>query len=84
MFNSDTYTKRRDKLRENMDSGIALFLGNVDSPMNYPANPYHFRQDSDFLYFFGLDLQGLAGVVDIDSGEDFQNKISSTIYFIFT
>ena len=38
--------------------------------MNYLANPYHFRQDSDFLYFFGLDLQGLAGVMDFDSGED--------------
>jgi Xaa-Pro aminopeptidase len=39
--------------------------------MNYPANTYHFRQDSDFLYFFGLDLQGFAGVMDFDSGKDY-------------
>jgi Xaa-Pro aminopeptidase len=51
-------------------SGIALFLGNNDAAMNYPANTYHFRQDSDFLYFFGLDLQGFAGVMDFDSGDD--------------
>lgn len=70
MFKSEAYINRREKLRNLVDGGIALFIGNVDSPMNYPANPYHFRQDSDFLYFFGLDLQGLAGVIDIDSGED--------------
>ena len=70
MFKSEVYIKRREKLRRAVDGGIALFIGNVDSPVNYPANPYHFRQDSDFLYFFGLDLQGLAGVIDIDSGED--------------
>jgi Xaa-Pro aminopeptidase len=53
-----------------MKSGLALFIGNVDSPMNYPANQYHFRQDSDFLYYFGLDLPGFAGLMDFDSGKD--------------
>jgi Xaa-Pro aminopeptidase len=38
--------------------------------MNYPDNVYHYRQDSTFLYFFGLDFQGLAGVVDFDNGEE--------------
>ncbi|MDX1284556.1 MAG: aminopeptidase P family protein [Draconibacterium sp.] len=70
MFKPDVYSNRRKNLKKNFDSGIALFLGNVDSPMNYPANPFHFRQDSDFLYFFGLDLQGLAGIIDFDSGQD--------------
>ncbi len=70
MFKVEAYTKRRNKLKNYFGNGIALFVGNVDSPMNYPANPFHFRQDSDFLYFFGLDLQGLAGVIDFDSGED--------------
>ncbi|MEE4115148.1 MAG: aminopeptidase P family protein [Marinilabiliaceae bacterium] len=70
MFNPEVYSNRRSKLRTFFRDGIALFLGNVDSPMNYNANPYHFRQDSDFLYFFGLDLQGLAGVIDFDSGQD--------------
>lgn len=53
-----------------MKSGLALFIGNIDSPMNYPANAYHFRQDSDFLYFFGLDIPGFSGLMDFDSGED--------------
>ena len=70
MFKSKVYTERRKKLHGLIKSGIALFPGNIDVAMNYLANPYHFRQDSDFLYFFGLDLQGLAGVMDFDSGED--------------
>jgi Xaa-Pro aminopeptidase len=70
MFKSEIYVERRKKLHGLLKSGLALFLGNVDSAMNYPANTYHFRQDSDFLYFFGLDLQGFAGVMDFDSGED--------------
>jgi len=68
MFKSDVYIKRRDELRKKMKTGLALFIGNVESPMNYPANTYHFRQDSDFLYFFGLDLPGFAGLIDFDSG----------------
>ncbi len=70
MFKGEIYAERRKKLHGLLGSGLALFLGNVDSAMNYPANTYHFRQDSDFLYFFGLDLQGFAGVMDFDSGED--------------
>ncbi|MBA7684056.1 Xaa-Pro aminopeptidase [subsurface metagenome] len=38
--------------------------------MNYPANPYHFRQDSSYLYFFGLDFPSLAGVIDVDENRD--------------
>lgn len=38
--------------------------------MNYPANTYHYRQDSNFLYFFGLDSPGLAGICDIDNSND--------------
>ena len=38
--------------------------------MNYAANTYHFRQDSSFLYFFGLDTPGLAAVIDIDEKKD--------------
>lgn len=71
MFKADVYTNRRNSLKKAVKSGIALFPGNIDSPMNYPANTYHFRQDSDFLYFFGLDLQGLYGVIDFDSGKDY-------------
>jgi len=77
MFKSDVYVKRRDELRRRMKTGLALFIGNVESPMNYPANTYHFRQDSDFLYFFGLDLPGFTGLMDCDSGKDhiFGNEV---------
>lgn len=70
MFKTEVYKERREKLHGLMKSGIALFLGNNDSAMNYSANPYHFRQDSDFLYFFGLDLQGFNGLMDFNSGKD--------------
>jgi len=70
MFKSEVYKKRRSSLHQKMKSGLALFIGNVDSPMNYPANAYHFRQDSDFLYFFGLDIPGFTGLMDFDSGKD--------------
>ncbi len=70
MFSKDTYINRRNRLKKNLNKGIALILGNVDASMNYPHNTYHFRQDSTFLYFFGLDYQGLTGVIDLESGED--------------
>ena len=50
---------------------MVLILGNTEASYNYPANTYHFRQDSDFLYFFGLDHPGFAGVMDIDENKDY-------------
>jgi Xaa-Pro aminopeptidase len=78
MFKSDVYKKRREDLHKKMKTGMALFIGNNESPMNYPSNTYHFRQDSDFLYFFGLDVPGLAAVMDFDAGKDriFGNDLS--------
>jgi Xaa-Pro aminopeptidase len=70
MFSPDVYIKRRKRLQTNVQSGLILFLGNEESPMNYPDNPYSFRQDSSFLYFFGLDFPGLAAVIDIDQGTE--------------
>ena len=70
MFKSEVYLRRRDELRKKMKKGLALFIGNVESPINYPDNAYHFRQDSDFLYFFGLDLPGFTALMDFDSGKD--------------
>jgi len=71
MFNSKVYIERRKKIKEELDNGLILILGNQESPMNYLANPYHFRQDSSFLYFFGLDSPDLIGVIDIDEGKDY-------------
>jgi Xaa-Pro aminopeptidase len=70
MFNRKTYIQRRTLLKKGVKSGLILFLGNEESPMNYPANTYPFRQDSSFLYFFGLDSSGLAAVIDVEAGTD--------------
>ncbi|NTW32190.1 MAG: aminopeptidase P family protein [Bacteroidetes bacterium] len=70
MFNEKVYSERRNKLRKQINNGIILILGNNDSPMNYPANIYHFRQDSNFLYFFGIDMPGMAGIIDVDKNQD--------------
>ena len=70
MFSQETYIQRRDKLRKKFKSGLLLFLGNTEAPMNYPGNTYKYRQDSNFLYFFGLDHPGLAAVMDIEAGTD--------------
>ena len=62
----ETYLRRRKKLAADMGSGLLLFLGNDEVGMNYADNTYRFRQDSTFLYFFGLDYAGLAAVIDVD------------------
>ena len=69
MFDSKVYVQRRKLLRNQVQSGLILLPGNNESPMNYPANGYHFRQDSNFLYFIGIDHYGLAAVIDVDCDE---------------
>jgi len=71
MFKPEVYTARRNKLRSKLESGLVLLLGNQESPMNYPDNAYAFRQDSSFLYFFGINLPEMVGVLDMDSNEDY-------------
>lgn len=68
MFPSDVYASRRAALTARFDGGLLLFPGNVESPMNYEDNCYRFRQDSTFLYYFGLDQPDLAAVIDVDEG----------------
>lgn len=71
MFPASTYTERRELLRQRVSrGGIILLPGNQGSAVNYPDNEYRFRQDSTFLYFFGLDRTALFGILDIDSGEE--------------
>lgn len=71
MFQKEIYINRRTKLKESFSSGLLIFLGNTQSSMNYADNTYHFRQDSSFLYFFGLDQPGLIGLIDIDNDKEF-------------
>lgn len=66
IFSQATYIERRNLLKKKMVSGVLLFLGNEESSINFKDNWYPFRQDSTFLYFFGLDMPGLTAVIDID------------------
>jgi len=70
MFAADVYIEKRRRLKEQIQSGLILFLGNEESPMNYPDNQYPFRQDSSFLYFFGLDCPSLAAIIDVDRDKE--------------
>ena len=67
LFEPQVYQNRRAKLTAAVKNGIAVFLGNHEAPMNYPDNTYNFRQDSDFLYFFGLSIADIAAVIDFDA-----------------
>ena len=68
LFSRSTYAERRSRLRQLVGSGIIFIPGNNDSPCNFPNNPYKFRQDSSFLYFTGQHRDGLALVIDCESG----------------
>ncbi len=79
LFDKQVYIDRRRVLKQNIDSdGLILLLGNEDSSMNYKDNTYLFRQDSSFLYYFGLDVPTLAGIIDTDTGEEviFGNELT--------
>ena len=68
MFSKETYVGRRAELKKLVKSGIILLFGNNESPANFPANGFYpFRQDSSFLYYFGLQRDGLVGVIDVDN-----------------
>lgn len=70
MFSKETYMARRATLKKAIGSGLLLFLGNDECGMNYLDNTYHFRQDSTFLYFFGLPYAGLSAIIDIDNDKE--------------
>ena len=78
MFSTETYKSRREKLKSRLTSGVLLFLGNDESPMNYLDNTFHYRQDSTFLYYFGLNYAGLSAVIDIDADREiiFGNELT--------
>ncbi len=61
------YKERRQRLCDKLGTGKILFLGNNHSPRNFKSNYYPFRQDSSFLYYFGLDLPNLNAIIDVDN-----------------
>jgi len=70
LFSAETYTNRRNQLKKALGNGQVLLLGNNEAPMNYTDNTFRFRQDSSFLYFFGINLPGLSALIDIDKDEE--------------
>jgi Xaa-Pro dipeptidase len=70
MFDKQVYIDRRVELKKNFKTGVLLFLGNDESAMNYPNNTYKFRQDSSFLYYFGIDSPNMVGIIDIDENKE--------------
>jgi Xaa-Pro aminopeptidase len=71
MFDSAIYKNRRQALRNKVQNGLILILGNNEAPANYPDNTYKFRQDSSFLYFFGNNRDGLVGIIDVDNNKEY-------------
>ncbi len=69
MFSKQTYQNRRKKLINNITEGVILLMGNTESPINFPDNPFPFRQDSSFLYYFGIQQPKLAAIIDVDQEE---------------
>ena len=71
MFARETYVQRRAQLKKNVGSGVLLFLGNEEQGLNYEDNAFLYRQDSTFLYYFGISTPSLAAIIDIDNDREF-------------
>jgi Xaa-Pro aminopeptidase len=65
-MNAETYSSRREQLRNAVDGGAILILGNNEAPKNYVDNTYPFRQDSHFLYYAGVNETGMALLIEPD------------------
>jgi Xaa-Pro aminopeptidase len=70
MFNSKVYIKRRKELQEKVKNGIILFIGNDESQMLIRDTVHKFRQNSNFLYYWGLNEPGLAALIDVENDKE--------------
>jgi Xaa-Pro aminopeptidase len=82
MFDKSTYKARRSGLRKKIDSGLLVFMGNNYVGMNYRDNTYRFRQDSSFLYFFGIDQENMCAVIDLEEGREIVFGDELTVEYI--
>jgi len=82
MFNRNTYINRRNKLSKNLKNGFILFLGHKNSPMNFSHNAYRFVQDTNFLYYVGVDLPDCACLINIDNNKTIFYMKETTIHDI--
>ena len=69
MFDAKIYIERRKHLATEMGDGLIVLAGNKPVPMNYPSNTLRFRQDSNFLYYCGLDYEDIALTIDCATGQ---------------
>lgn len=78
MFEKTIYINRREKLQKTVSKGLLLFLGNELSSINFKDNTYYFRQDSTFLYYFGINRPSIAAIIDLDNNNTtvFGNELS--------
>ena len=82
MFSRNTYIKRRTKLAHNLKKGFVLFLGHQNSPMNFSHNAYRFVQETNFLYYVGVDLPNCACLIDIENNKTIFYMKETTIHDI--
>ena len=82
MFSRNTYIKRRNILSENLKNGFVLFLGHQNSPMNFSHNTYRFVQDTNFLYYIGVDLPNCACLIDVENNKTTFYMKETTIHDI--
>lgn len=45
-------------------------MGNDEQGLNYEDNTFRYRQDSTFLYYFGLSFAGLSAIIDVDEDKE--------------
>ena len=71
LFDKQVYQQRRYELKKKVGNGLIILPGNKEAGINFRDNWYPFRQDSSFLYYFGIAEANLAGVIDIDADEEY-------------
>ena len=82
MFSRNTYIKRRNILSKNLKNGFVLLLGHQNSPMNFSHNAYRFVQDTNFLYYVGVDLPNCACLIDVENNKTTFYMKETTIHDI--
>ena len=82
MFNRNTYIERRNLLSQNVKKGFILLLGHQNSPMNFSHNAYRFVQDTNFLYYVGVNLPNCACLIDVENNKTTFYMKETTIHDI--
>ena len=70
MFKPKVYINRRKELQKKVNNGIILFIGNDESQVLIRDTVNKFRQNSNFLYYWGLNEPGLFALIDVKSGKE--------------